>query len=203
MVESSPGVDPKPRFGPILDSTACPFLLFFFTGQRRGRIHARARFFLPLPQKHLVTYITPPFFLGECLHSVPIPNGFTWDWCCQYYMVYGIHKGGRRRGLISPKVVQSFCNSVGNADGPKDWKDGWFVHTRLAVKEYLVKANFPIVCVPGQRCGRIHAGARFFVRAPPFLCAPPLHAQRCRGRRSRKGRAHATHRRYLFALLYI
>jgi len=43
--------------------------------------------------------------------------------------------------IQSAIVVQSYCNSVGNADGGGHEKDDSLVHKSFEVKQYLVKAN--------------------------------------------------------------
>jgi len=69
---------------------------------------------------------------------------------------------GVRWGVVyCPIAAQQYCNSVGNAGGPEEWKDDWFVHERLQVKPSLVKANLQPrdEIVGGERELRVAHGA--------------------------------------------
>jgi len=60
-------------------------------------------------------------------------------------IMYGVRhtKGWLGGGFVyCPTAVQEYGNSGSNAGGPKEWKDDRFVHIRLEVKQYLVKAKW-------------------------------------------------------------
>jgi len=58
----------------------------------------------------------------------------------------GVGGGGGGGGVWCAMVVQQYCNSVSNADGEGQDKDGSLMHKSFEVNEYLVKAK-------GQREG--------------------------------------------------
>jgi len=62
---------------------------------------------------------------------------------CRYQlcMVHGVQKGGWRGIVYCAIVVQSYCNSMGNADWEGQEKNDSLVHKSFEVNEYLVKAK--------------------------------------------------------------